>query len=979
MPPKMKSAAIEGGTRTERSHRRPSLPHITASEPSLTAPRGFRQAAGNFAVQRLLRTHRIQAKLTVNPPGDAYEQEADRVAEQVMRVPSRLGAPLIQRRCATCEEDVQRQAEDEEEEPVQATHSVARKVEPAGLPPGVGGKQRPTAGFERQLRERNGRGSPLPQRTLNLMNSALGVDFSHVRVHANGQAAAMSEDIQARAFTHKSDIYFNAGQYNPDTPSGTRLLAHELTHVVQQSGGSNRIQREAKAASGTCTLEGASFDRKGIFNEKTQAQVLNQVPKKLYRPPAKPCTANRAECDLDKAETDYILEKDTPVSLGPRGGYGDLFQSVCFTFEGKTRPEIYWVHKDYISQPSTEATQKPAAATAPGISLPAIPSPEFEAFRGDAVDKTGKISAPAIHYADAAATGMNVRAQPDPSADVITKIKYNETVFVKAKNKGASAKLGTWVFVLALDGRSGWINENFVATDMPEPNADLHHVTEPTLTTVLKNRYKGYEFSSPDDLRVLSAAVLVANRGRRGLKVDLEKYKESLEENWFKNLVDPWNTVNRAIYQSSEILQGHNIWLPSNEYIQQLKAQGIVVTRPEFVDAIIDFGKAYIGFQLGILEGFFGSIWEALEGIWELGKTLIETVGKIITGEILNDIVGLYESLKDLTWAQVQEIGSAILSSVGEWWEEIKRKWNAAGVFDKARMIGRVVGAIALEVLLAIFTGGGANAVKWIGKLGKIAPKLVKVLKRAIGLAEKAVPDNLKSIKRKDADLKDDSDSSTVDWYKALVLAKAIAETHDQKDTPVPLLMASLTPLVTKFKPVTGYKANPTRAGHYTIIQTAKKDDVVDPDYTVRVVSWRTRPSANDSEIFTHQWLETSAAATDWETQVRFLNGKRIKPDSLRKDSTKPDSYSESLKLAAEVKNYDLGMNYHGMIAEIKKQHSGRIISLPKGTRSWLFVDIRGQALSDYAGLARRIKRDVGGRSLFEKLHLITDDGVKAY
>ena len=795
----------------------PTAEHAQELDGLLTLQR----SAGNMAIQRLCRAPSIQPSLAISRPGDAYEQEADRVAENVMRMPMRSSPPRIQRMCSECEEEVQRKPKDgggagSEEQLMRATSSGDHFAAPS---------------LAKRLQETRGRGTPLPRHTRDLMSNAMQADFSSVRVHTDSQASSMSERVRAKAFTYGSDIYFNTGQYNPNTPTGTRLLAHELTHVVQQGGGSRRIQRQVKSAGGSCTLEGATFEKKAVFNAKTPEQVTNGVPRKLYRPPAKPCTANRAKCNLDPPEIEYILEKDTPVLLGPLGGYGNLFQSICFTMEGKKTPEIYWVQKEYVSETSAESPAKPAEAATAAPALPSGPAPEFEAFRGDAVDQTGKISAPAQHYADAVATGMNVRSRPDPSAAVITKIKYNETVYVKAKNKAATAS-STWVYVLALDGRAGWINAHFVATEMPEPNADLHHVTEPNLTTVLKNRYRGTEFNSPDDLRVLSAAVLVANKGREGLQVDLDKFKESLDENWFENLVDPWNTVNRAVFQSAKILAGHNIWLPSNGYIQQLKAEGLVTTRPAFVDAIIEFGKAYVGFQLGVLEGFFGSIWEALEGIWELGKTLIETVGKVITGEILQDLKGLYDSLKNLTWEQVEQIGSAILTSVGQWWEDIKTRWNSADTFEKARMIGRLVGAIALEVLLAIFTGGGANAVKWIGKLGKIAPRLMSVLRRAINAADKVVPDNLKPFRRSDKDLGDKDDSSKIDWYKALALAKAITETHDLKDTPVSLLKTHLAPLVTKFKPVTGYTATPIRPGHYRIIQTARKDDVVDSDYT---------------------------------------------------------------------------------------------------------------------------------------------------
>jgi hypothetical protein len=69
------------------------------------------------------------------------------------------------------------------------------------------------------------------------MESAFGADFGAVRLHTGGQAAAMSRQLHAHAFTHGNDIYFNAGKFNPDSRDGKHLLAHELTHTLQQRAG----------------------------------------------------------------------------------------------------------------------------------------------------------------------------------------------------------------------------------------------------------------------------------------------------------------------------------------------------------------------------------------------------------------------------------------------------------------------------------------------------------------------------------------------------------------------------------------------------------------------------------------------------------------------------------------------------------------------------------------------------------------------
>jgi hypothetical protein len=181
---------------------------------------------------------RVQAKLMVGPVGDRYEQEADRVAEQVMTMP----APVSQQRSAvSAQSPLQRQAPEEEEEEVQMIPLVQRRAD---------GSFEAGSELESHLAAHQGSGSPLPDEVRAFMEPRFGADFGGVRVHTGSEAAELNRRIQAKAFTHGSDIHFNAGQYDPASDAGKRLLAHELTHVVQQNagrvkghGGELRVQR----------------------------------------------------------------------------------------------------------------------------------------------------------------------------------------------------------------------------------------------------------------------------------------------------------------------------------------------------------------------------------------------------------------------------------------------------------------------------------------------------------------------------------------------------------------------------------------------------------------------------------------------------------------------------------------------------------------------------------------------------------------
>ncbi|MCF2145863.1 DUF4157 domain-containing protein [Desmonostoc muscorum LEGE 12446] len=193
----------------------------SANEQSLE-PQAIKQPSFSHDISRIA-LRRPQAKLTVGEPGDKYEQEADWVANQVMQmvVPQKLNAPTVnsvqdslQPKCAACEQ---------EEEKVQTKPSL----EPAtdrGLQAGDN--------IESQINTSKGGGSLLSDEVRGFMEPRFGADFSSVRVHTDSEAMQMNQELGAQAFTHGSDIYFGGGK----SALNNELMAHELTHVVQQTG-----------------------------------------------------------------------------------------------------------------------------------------------------------------------------------------------------------------------------------------------------------------------------------------------------------------------------------------------------------------------------------------------------------------------------------------------------------------------------------------------------------------------------------------------------------------------------------------------------------------------------------------------------------------------------------------------------------------------------------------------------------------------
>jgi len=188
---------------------------------------------------------KIQPKLEVNPPNDEYEQEADQVADRVSRMPSSASDNLQMLPKEDEDKKLQMKSEDEEnelqmkpeeEESIRMKPEEEEKGEIQMNSNNAGGQKVPQVSSEltSQLNSTKGKGSPLSDDVSKDMGQKMGTDFSNVRVHTDDNAVQMSQELGAKAFTYGNDIYFNSSKYNPDNASGKHLLAHELTHVVQQ-------------------------------------------------------------------------------------------------------------------------------------------------------------------------------------------------------------------------------------------------------------------------------------------------------------------------------------------------------------------------------------------------------------------------------------------------------------------------------------------------------------------------------------------------------------------------------------------------------------------------------------------------------------------------------------------------------------------------------------------------------------------------
>lgn len=214
-------------------------------------------------------SHPIQAKLEIGRSGDAQEQEADMMADKVVQrsamseetiqaKPANGG--IVQAKCAECEKEDKLQKKEEESSDELPTKLNMKSEGPPAEDhcPSCGtakniqtkasdsGQSMAPDHIEAGLNASKGSGSPLPRDTKDQMENSFGADFSNVRLHTDSSAVQMNKDLNAQAFTHGNNIYFNAGKYDTNSSKGTHLLAHELTHVVQQGAAGSKATTQRK-------------------------------------------------------------------------------------------------------------------------------------------------------------------------------------------------------------------------------------------------------------------------------------------------------------------------------------------------------------------------------------------------------------------------------------------------------------------------------------------------------------------------------------------------------------------------------------------------------------------------------------------------------------------------------------------------------------------------------------------------------------
>lgn len=253
----------------------------------------------------------MQPKLSVSQPGDACEREADRVADEV--VYGAAGTNIhpagaeVHRMCAECEEELR-------EKKLQAK-------------PIAGGMSDVAENFTQNMAGLHGRGMPLPPSARGFFEPRFGRDFSAVNIHTGEPAARLARSVGARAFTLGSDIVFGAGEFSPGSMAGQHLLAHELTHVVQQTGPgvAPQVQRQCDPAVLTGRAVPVFFPQ-----QRTIMQVFNGTAR-LRRWSDRPAAIGLVQQAL--VDLGYDLGSYGPNSDGVDKIFGPVTEQAVIDFQ----------------------------------------------------------------------------------------------------------------------------------------------------------------------------------------------------------------------------------------------------------------------------------------------------------------------------------------------------------------------------------------------------------------------------------------------------------------------------------------------------------------------------------------------------------------------------------------------------------------------------------------------------------------------
>jgi hypothetical protein len=294
----------------------------------------------------------IQTKLTIGEPGDKYEQEADQVASQVVQqinspvpVQSAQGQTVQREEVAPFEEEqVQAKSISDTIQREEVAPFEEEQVQAKSISDTIQRQEKPD--LEASINQARGGGQAMGDNIRKPMEQAFGADFGGVKVHTDSRSDQLNQSIQARAFTTGQNVFFRQGEYNPGSRGGQELLAHELTHVVQQ----NRV-----------LTTGVGIQRKPP--RRTEKRILNEMTIGNGS-----LTTNNIDDLLDKMDKGQSNSNAHQIAAQTEDEANKLVSSLPQTQQQQVRAAI----KDYVSSSSAIQTDARNNPNAPNQAVQAL-------------------------------------------------------------------------------------------------------------------------------------------------------------------------------------------------------------------------------------------------------------------------------------------------------------------------------------------------------------------------------------------------------------------------------------------------------------------------------------------------------------------------------------------------------------------------------------------------------------------------------
>ncbi|HVZ39676.1 MAG TPA: DUF4157 domain-containing protein [Candidatus Kapabacteria bacterium] len=658
----------------------------------------------------------MQPKLSINAPDDQFEREADSIASHVMsgaaavgespagdgdqghraagtrpRVIPISGSPLpltmvgegaVQTKCEKCEE--------EETRKVQRKATGSTPMATAGAAgDGISGSLNGSGG------------TPLPGPSRQFFESRMGRDFSSVRVHDDGDAARMNGELGARAFTHRSHIYFNRGEYNPSTQAGRTLLAHELVHTVQQQAVGPMLQRRKKDGD-----PGGKNQKLGGMDSKEEENVPYDIPVNKEDVRHLDTFLNhtvRTIFGSDPTEAEAIIVYfglhwgDKSWSGPTQAGTSQtvLFpKSVLDTYRQqindlRKKPGGLIDAAKEKQKKQGKGTQKEGTNSKKGLldNVFDLPVPFTSGLGVVQVEK-----------------GTMLWETPERKSGVL--LPFNQHLIVVKPTDN--------LFFVQMQGdkddRFGYVEQADIDTHVPDPSSMLYKIPGGETADRLVERTYG----------IVESGAGTDKPGEGGFTWGKDKrlYVNALL--YINRKAGRSDGIRGDSYQSARTYAGKFIWLPSKQYILYLRDTGEILSGSFTYDATQAILNSTLGpavMQVGIVHGALESLWGLVEGLYELVRLAIELFVSLIKGDLWAKVSAF--------WTELEKMDISALITAGI--EGVVEKWNDRSFFKKWEYRGWLIGYVAMEIILTFFTEGLFAAVKGVARTAELMKFVEKI------------------------------------------------------------------------------------------------------------------------------------------------------------------------------------------------------------------------------------------------------------